>query len=96
MKLLVIYNPGAACGRAAKALADIRVHFGNLGIATTFLSTARPGDGARLVAGADLADYDGVVAAGGDGTVSEVLNGLWSQPPCRRVPLGVLPVGTGN
>lgn len=96
LKLLVIYNPGAASGRAAKVLADIRAHFGNLGIATTLLSTARPGDGAHLVADADLADYDGVVAAGGDGTVSEVLNGLWSQPASRRVPLGVLPVGTGN
>lgn len=37
-------------------------------------------------------DFDVVVAAGGDGTVNAVLNGLAENPR----PLGVLPLGTAN
>jgi diacylglycerol kinase (ATP) len=48
------------------------------------------------VAAADLMGYDGLLAAGGDGTLFEVLNGLYEHPPERRPPLGVVPVGTGN
>jgi diacylglycerol kinase (ATP) len=33
-----------------------------------------------------------VIAAGGDGTVSSVVNGLWQTNAC----LGILPLGTGN
>ena len=40
--------------------------------------------------------FDLVVAAGGDGTLFEVLNGYYLNHNPRRVPLGVLPVGTGN
>lgn len=41
--------------------------------------------------------FDAVVAAGGDGTVSEVVNGLIESSGDRPTfPLGVLPVGTGN
>lgn len=36
--------------------------------------------------------YDIIVAAGGDGTVSAVLNGLVNS----EIPMGILPVGTGN
>lgn len=96
MKLLVIFNPGAACGRAAKVLDGIRAQFQELGIDSVFLPTSLPGHATELVAGADPRGYDGVVAAGGDGTVSEVLNGLCRHPRERRVPLGVLPIGTGN
>lgn len=35
-----------------------------------------------------------IIAAGGDGTLNEVLNGVMSQP--RNVHLGLLPLGTGN
>jgi len=37
-------------------------------------------------------DFDTVVAAGGDGTVNEAINGLAGDPR----PLGILPLGTAN
>ena len=60
------------------------------------MPTTHPGHGRELVAGARLSDYDGLVAAGGDGTVFEVLNGLYRHPKHVRIPMGLLPVGTGN
>jgi diacylglycerol kinase (ATP) len=44
---------------------------------------------------AAAADYDVVVAAGGDGTVHEVANGLM-RGPAPRPRLGIVPLGTGN
>ena len=96
MKLLVIFNPGAAYGRATGKLADIRAGFESLYIQADFLLTTQPGHGTTLVAETSLAGYDGLIAAGGDGTVFEVLNGLYRHPKEARVPLGLLPIGTGN
>lgn len=96
LKLLVIFNPNASHGRSASKLMDIRARFGSLGISTEILSTTHPGHGSELVAETGLPGYDGLIAAGGDGTVFEVLNGLYQHPKTARIPLGLLPIGTGN
>lgn len=96
MKLLIIFNPNAAHGRSVKRLEDIRTRFKNLGIETSLKPTMHAGHGTKLVSDATLSKYDGLVAAGGDGTVFEVLNGLYMHPKPARIPLGLLPIGTGN
>ncbi len=58
--------------------------------------TRGQGHATRLVARASLDGFDGVVAAGGDGTVFEVLNGLYMHERAQRIPLGLIPMGTGN
>ena len=58
---------------------------------TQFLWTQGPGHGRELARRA-AADSDAVCAVGGDGTVSEVVNGLMPRP----VPLVVVPSGSGN
>ena len=96
MKLLIIFNPNAAHGRSVRKLAAIKEKFASLGTNATFLSTRHAGHGRELVADARLSDFDGLVAAGGDGTVFEVLNGLYQHPKPARIPMGLLPLGTGN
>ncbi len=54
--------------------------------------TRQAGDGARLAREAALSGYDVVAAAGGDGTINEVINGLAGT----RAALAALPVGTVN
>jgi YegS/Rv2252/BmrU family lipid kinase len=54
--------------------------------------TAAPGDGAQIARTAAAEGYDIVVAAGGDGTVNEVINGLVGT----RTALATLPIGTVN
>ena len=96
MRLLIIFNPLAAGGRSLKKLAEIEARLDKLGIRATVTLTTHPGHGEELVAATELAGFDGVVAAGGDGTVFEVLNGLYQHPKSQRIPLGLLPIGTGN
>ena len=96
LRLLVIFNPNAAYGRSLKKLPKIEARLASLGINTITKSTNHPGHGSELVAATDLAGFDGIVAAGGDGTLFEVLNGLYQHPKPDRIPLGILPVGTGN
>jgi diacylglycerol kinase (ATP) len=95
VKLLLVLNPHAAAGRAARLLEPIRSALGLFADVTIAQTTGRD-DASHRVASADLGDYDGLVAAGGDGTLFEVLNGLYSRPEDSRRPLGVVPVGTGN
>lgn len=96
MKLLIIFNPNAAYGRSVRKLEDIKAKFRSLGINTQFKATTHPGHGSECVAATDLSAFDGLIAAGGDGTVFEVLNGLYQHPKPARVPFGLIPIGTGN
>jgi len=95
-KLLLVFNPAAGHGRARKLLAEIQRAFRASGILTDTLTTACHGDATGQVSAAPLADYGGVIAVGGDGTVFDVVNGLYRHPRDARPPLGVIPAGTGN
>lgn len=84
-RILVIFNPAA---RGAKARAVRQFLTRRAGPGVTLAPTQGPGDATHLAA-ADRT-HDLIVAAGGDGTVNEVVNGLAGRP------LGILPFGTVN
>ncbi len=64
---------------------------------SVFKATTAPGDARRFAAEAVAGKFDVIVAAGGDGTVNEVLNGLGDAPDgFAHTRLGVLPLGTVN
>ena len=95
MRLLMVFNPHAGAGRAARLLPGVRSALETFATLDVLL-TGGAGDATRLVAKADLRTYDGLIAAGGDGTLFEVLNGLYTHDKAQRIPLGLVPVGTGN
>ena len=92
MKAHLIYNPTAGPRDVLHALKRIRSHLNRRGWAVELQLTEKPGDATTLARAAAQADCDAVIAAGGDGTVNEAVNGLVGT----RTALGVLPVGTGN
>lgn len=96
MKVLLVFNPQAASGRAQRLLPKVQGALAQQGLSNETLLTQHCGHATELVAGCALESFDGIVAAGGDGTVFEVLNGLYRHAKDRRKPLGVIPTGTGN
>jgi len=56
--------------------------------------TSEKGDARRFVA--ETGEVDLLIAAGGDGTLNEVVHGLMELSTTARPPLGVVPLGTAN
>lgn len=97
--VLIIGNPraGSAAHRNREDVAArITTLPGVTGIQWT--ATAYPGHGVTLAQGAAQKGYRYVFAAGGDGTISHVVNGIMSvSPNVDQCPIfGVLPWGTLN
>ena len=93
VRICVIFNP-AARGNKAR---HFRRQLDDIGSQCALKATAAPGDARRLAAEAVGEGYDLIAAAGGDGTVNEVLNGIGDAPDgFARARLGVLPLGTVN
>src|SRR5690242_17560692 len=93
VRICVIFNP-AARGEKAKRF---RRHLDDFGAECALKPTTAPGAARALAAEAVREAFDIVVAAGGDGTVNEVLNGIGDEPDgFSRTRLAVLPLGTIN
>lgn len=93
-RLLVIVNPIAGAGRAARLVPWIRERLRGRPDARVEV-TRRAGDAERLAAELEPAGERRIVAVGGDGTVQEVANGIMAADPGLST-LGIVPVGTGN
>lgn len=90
---VVIYNPYA--GRLARRhhlLQRIIEEFANQGVKARLVPTTGPNTAAEIARNAIEQGTDLIVAAGGDGTINEVANGVIHS----QVPLTFLPAGTAN
>lgn len=94
----IIANPSAGHGKGGRAIPEIEQELRRLNLDFNLVRTERPLHGMELARQAVLAGVDVVVAAGGDGTVNEVLNGLIEarKTSPNRPALGVLCTGRGN
>lgn len=98
LKTLIIYNLTAGKGMAAKKLPLVKDLLDQAGVEYKMVHTDQVGDAIHLAQQAAEEGCELVVAAGGDGTVNEVVNGLMRAQVNgnQRPALGVLPVGRGN
>jgi diacylglycerol kinase (ATP) len=97
LRVKIILNPYANRWRAKGQSADILAACRQAGLEADLALIPAAGQGARQAMLASADGYDAVIAAGGDGTVNEVVNGLIADAgdgPTK--PLGLMPVGTGN
>lgn len=92
-EFLVIVNPAAGRGRAKRQWPDIARRLTSSGIQFEEVLTRSAGEAAAIAERA-VASHSCVVAAGGDGTVHEVVNGLMRAG--GRVALAVIPLGSGD
>lgn len=94
MPTKVILNPKSDLGNGIKYLETIKEATQPPG-ETDIVLTERQGHAQELAGEAIQDGYDVLVAAGGDGTVNEIVNGIINSGT-DGTKLGVIPVGTGN
>ena len=95
MKTVAIVNPTAGYRRARRDWPRLLASLGEPGANVVTWWTEWPGHAETLAARARREGFDRVVAVGGDGTLLEVVNGLWWEPQGPRPSVGVVPFGTG-
>ena len=84
----VILNPTARSERARRWQERVRSICGD----AVLCATAHPGEAEKLARNAVREGFERIVAAGGDGTINEVVNGIAGSDAA----LGLLPMGTMN
>ncbi|EAH3804362.1 diacylglycerol kinase, partial [Listeria monocytogenes] len=91
----VIYNPTSGREIIKKNLADVLSILEQAGYVTSAHATTAEPDDAKHAAEEAVRDrFDLVVAAGGDGTINEVINGIAEKE--YRPKVGIIPTGTTN
>ena len=93
--ILLIINPNASKGRGRKKAKEIQARFRDFGRECTVAYTRAPGHAESLSKRGALYGYDTIVAAGGDGTVNEIVNGIMKSG-VSGVRMGIIPIGRGN
>ncbi len=85
---IVILNPAARGARTPRLRAQVE----KLARGSTLCATHATGEAEALARNAAVEGYQKIVAAGGDGTINEIVNGIAGH----NVSLGLLPLGTMN
>ncbi len=88
----MVVNPAAGSRFCRMAVEKAISYLQSQGLLLDHENTSAPGDATALARRAATDGYDLVIACGGDGTISEVANGLAGS----GIPMGVLPAGTVN
>jgi YegS/Rv2252/BmrU family lipid kinase len=92
MRLLLIANPVSGDARKEAKIEAALAYFGKRSDLVDLRYTEFPGHATSIAREAAAKGYDAIIAAGGDGTINEVLNGIVGT----KARLGILPWGTGN
>jgi YegS/Rv2252/BmrU family lipid kinase len=87
-KIAVILNPAAKGEKAGRLIEEVRETTDT----ELFKLTEAAGDAELMARDFIKEGADTIIAAGGDGTINEVVNGMVESD----VPLGILPIGTAN
>jgi diacylglycerol kinase (ATP) len=90
VKTCIILNPAAGSAENTDVLREKFVRLGSYDLEVT----AEPGDARRFAQEAAENGCELIVVAGGDGTLNEVVNGIFERNSQGRV--GIIPLGTGN
>lgn len=92
----VIVNPAAGAGKTGKLWPRIMHSFQQLGLNFEHVITEAPGHAIELAKTAAKKGYDLVVSVGGDGTIHEIVNGLYASGKLKDNLLGIVETGTGS
>lgn len=92
----LIINPAAGAGKTARRWPHIRARLQHIDLRFDFDLTEAPGHARELARMAVQRGYELVVSVGGDGTINEVVNGMYDTGGMNDVRLGIICTGTGG
>jgi len=92
----LIVNPAAGAGKTARHWPEIRSVLKQIGLKFEHDITEAPGHAIELVKSAVGKGYKLIVSVGGDGTINEVVNGLYVTGGLNDVAMGIIGTGTGG
>lgn len=94
----VIVNPNAGRKKGEKDWLEIAALLNDAGIKFTNVFTEHPNHAVKLARKYIEAGFKKIIVVGGDGTLNEVVNGVFTQTkyPTKDIILSMIPVGTGN
>ncbi len=98
LKPILIYNPTAGQGNALKKLPEMEALLAQRNFVYDLVLTDKPGAALPLARAAAEEGRPLIIAAGGDGTMNETINGIMTAELQGRArpSLAILPVGRGN
>jgi YegS/Rv2252/BmrU family lipid kinase len=92
----VIVNPAAGAGKTGKLWPRIMNSFQKQGLRFEHTLTEAPGHAIELAKAAAKKGYDMLISVGGDGTIHEIVNGLYASGNIKDNLLGIVSTGTGS
>jgi YegS/Rv2252/BmrU family lipid kinase len=95
-QILAIVNPRSGSKAALRQLDQLKAALQPEGFLVHTALTEYPGHASQIATEADTSEIGCICAVGGDGTIHEIADGLMRRPQATRIPLAVLPAGTGN
>ncbi len=86
MTAKIILNPYAGRWKALRLREQLEIELKKAGIDYELVQTEAPCHGTELAAQATLAGFSPIISAGGDGSISEVVNGITRAAQERGTP----------
>ena len=95
---LVVVNPNAGSRKGEKDWPGISVMLDNNGFKYKAILTQNRNHAINITSANIVKGYRNIIVVGGDGTLNEVVNGIFDQDACEPgdIAIGMIPVGTGN
>lgn len=92
--IAAIFNPAAGRAHDVRELINIRCDF--VDIKVEYMVTNAPGHAYEIANKFDISNYSALMVIGGDGTISEAINGMMARKDKKKIPIGLIPNGYSN
>jgi YegS/Rv2252/BmrU family lipid kinase len=96
MKFILTVNPHGGTKKGLQILNKIKPLFENANIELLIIETTFAGHAQALANQLPFDNISGFIGIGGDGTLHEIINGMLSRQDKKKIPIGLIPGGSGN
>ena len=93
--VLCIVNPVSGLKKSLKVYSEVKNLIESHGFTPQLLKTEYAGHAKKVISELQPNDFNRILIFGGDGTVNEVINGLYQSDLCSLFPIGIIPTGSG-